>query len=452
MNANKKESRIKRLMQTVIKINKFITHDVWSTRVDDLPPKLRLPFKYLRVILLALRGFNEDKVQIKASALTYYSLMSIVPVFAMIFGIAKGFGFDKYLEQQIVSSFKGQEEVMNQVISFSNSLLARTGGGIIAGIGIVLLFWSVMKVLTNIENSFNDIWQIEKPRTFTRKFTDYLSIMLIAPVLLIASSSINIFLTTQISSIAQEFELFGYVSPLLIFALQFLPYLLIWVLFSFIFIAMPNTKVSYASGIIAGIIAGSGFLIVQWGYVFLQVGVSKYNAIYGSFAALPLFLIWLQTSWLIVLFGAEISFAYQNVEMYEFEKETNHISHSNKKTLSILILTTIIKRFKAGETPLTSLDLSLMLHIPQRLMRNLLDAMIECNLINEVVQQESKDIAYQPARHINQFTLAYVEEKLDNHGLSIDSSLPELEHVKQTCDKFTEEYREMTKSTILGDI
>ena len=448
----KKESRVKRLTQNINKIRKFITHDVWTTHIDDLPPKLKTPFKYLRVVLLALRRFNEDKVQVKASALTYYTLMSIVPVFAMIFGIAKGFGFDKYLEQQIITNFKGQEEAMNQVISFSHSLLARTGGGLIAGIGIVLLFWSVIKVLNNIENAFNDIWQVEKPRTWTRKFTDYLSIMLIAPILLIASSGVHVFLATQISSIAEEIEIIGYVSPLIISALQLIPYLLIWVLFSFIFIAMPNTKVSYASGIIAGIISGSGFVIVQWAYIFLQIGVSKYNAIYGSFAALPLFLIWMQTSWLIVLFGAEISFAYQNVEMYEFEKETDYISHYNRKVLSILILTTIIKRFKEGEEPLTNLELSKMLHIPQRLMRNLLTLMLDSGLINEVLLKDSKNIAYQPARHIEHLSLAFVEEKLDIHGLSIEPKLEEMDKVKATCNGFTSSYRKLTKDTLLGDI
>jgi membrane protein len=448
----KKESRVKRIMQTINKVQKFITHDVWSTHLDDLPPKFRAPFKYLRVILLALRGFNEDKVQVKASALTYYTLMSIVPVFALVFGIAKGFGFEKYLEQQIIANFKGQEEAMNQVISFSHSLLARTGGGVIAGIGIVLLFWSVIKVLNNIENSFNDIWQVEKPRTWTRKFTDYLSIILIAPILLIASSGIHVFLATQISSIAKEVEIIGYVSPLLISGLQFLPYLLIWVLFSFIFIAMPNTKVSYASGIIAGVISGSGFVIVQWAYIFLQIGVSKYNAIYGSFAALPLFLIWMQTSWLIVLFGAEISFAYQNVDMYEFEKETDYISHQNRKVLSVLILTTIIKRFKNGEEPLTSLELSKKLHLPQRLMMNLITLMLDSGLLNEVVLNNTKNIAYQPARHIEHFSLAFVEEKLDNHGLSIEPTLEEMDKVKETCNGFTNSYRKLTKDTLLGDI
>lgn len=159
------------------------------------------------MLLLALKGFFEDKVIVKASALTYYTLMSIVPIFAMAFGIAKGFGFDKYLEQQLLNEFKGQEEAINKIIVFANSLLARTGGGLIAGIGVALLFWSVINVLSSIEHAFNDIWQVEKPRSWIRKFTDYLSIMLISPILLISSGSIHIYLATTVNTIAQKHQL-----------------------------------------------------------------------------------------------------------------------------------------------------------------------------------------------------------------------------------------------------
>lgn len=448
----KPKSRFKRLMEWFVKAQRFITHDIWSMHLDELPPKLKWPFKYLRVFLLALKGFNEDKVMVKASALTYYTLMSIVPIFAMAFGIAKGFGFDRYLESQIKTQFKGQEEVMNRVIEFANSLLARTGGGIIAGIGIVVLFWSVIKVLSNIEHAFNDIWQIEKPRSWIRKFTDYLSIMLIAPVLLIASSSIHIYLATTVTNIAERHEVVSYISPYIIDLLQLLPYLLIWILFSFIFIAIPNTRVSYPSGIIAGVISGTGFVVVQWIYITLQVGVSRYNAIYGSFAALPLFLIWLQTSWQIVLFGAEISFAYQNVDMYEFEKETSHISHRSRKMLAMLVLGTIVRQFVNGEKPLTALELSKGLKIPQRLMRNLLDTMVACVLLNEVVLADSKNIAYQPARHVEHLTLAFIEEKLDTHGFDFEPNTAEMVNIRQVCDTLAKRYSELTSDILIKNV
>lgn len=447
-----KQRKTNWLVKQYQRLHRFLIHEIWSMNLEELPPKLKWLFKYLRVLLLALKGFFEDKVVVKASALTYYTLMSIVPIFAMAFGIAKGFGFEKYLEQQITSQFKGQEEFINRVIEFANSLLARTGGGIVAGIGVVLLFWSVINVLSNIEHAFNDIWQVEKPRSWIRKFTDYLSIMLIAPVLLIASGSIHIYLATTVKTIAQEIELVGYISPYLINMLQFIPYLLIWILFSFIFIAIPNTKVSYVSGIIAGVIAGSGFVILQWLYITLQIGVSRYNAIYGSFAALPLFLFWVQISWQIVLLGAEISFAYQNVDMYEYERETTHISHKNRKMLALLVLSTIVKRFMQGEKPATSLDLSINLKIPQRLMRNLLDLMVNCELLNEVIISDRKDIGYQPARHVEQLSIAFVEEKLDSYGLEIEPDIPEMQQVKQMCSDFNERYRELTSTTLIGNI
>lgn len=447
-----KPRKTNRFLELYKKVQRFLLHDIWSVNLEELPPKLKWPFKYLRVLLLALKGFFEDKVVVKASALTYYTLMSIVPIFAMAFGIAKGFGFDKYLEQQLINQFKGQEEVINRVITFANSLLARTGGGVIAGVGVVILFWSVINVLSSIEHAFNDIWQIEKSRSWIRKFTDYLSIMLISPVLLIASGSIHIYLATTVASIAQKHELIRYISPFIVDMLQFLPYLLIWILFSFIFIAIPNTKVSYKSGIIAGIIAGSGFVILQWLYISLQIGVSRYNAIYGSFAALPLFLFWVQLSWQLVLFGAEISFAYQNVDMYELEKETTHISHKNRKLLALLVLSTIVKRFLNGDKPTTSLELSVRLKIPQRLMRNLLDLMVSCELLNEVIINDSKDIGYQPARHIEHLSIAFVEEKLDSYGFEIEPDIPELKQVKQVCANFNERYRELTASTLIGSI
>ncbi|MBC7125634.1 MAG: YihY/virulence factor BrkB family protein, partial [Bacteroidales bacterium] len=195
-----------------------------------------------------------------------------------------------------------------------------------------------------------------------------------------------------------------------------------------------------------------GFVILQWLYITLQIGVSRYNAIYGSFAALPLFLFWVQISWQIVLFGAEISFAYQNVDMYEFERETTHISHKNRKLLALLVLSTIVKRFMNGEKPATNLELSVNLKIPQRLMRNLLDLMVNCELLNEVVINESKDIGYQPARHVEHLTIAFVEEKLDSYGFEIEPDIPELRQVKQVCTSFTERYRELTANTLIGSI
>jgi membrane protein len=448
----KKDGFFKRMLQYYLKILKFLLKDLWSVKLEEYPPKTKFLFKYLRIVVLALRGSIENKVTVRASALTYYTLMSIVPVLAMAFGVAKGFGADKYLEKQIMESLKGQEEVMNRLITFSNNMLEKTGGGILAGIGIILLIYSVAKVLSSIEASFNDIWQIEKSRTISRKFSDYLSMMLIAPILLIASSSISVYLATQLDTIAKQIELIGYVSKYLMFALKLIPLILIWILFSVMYIVMPNTKVSTQSGIIAGIIAGSAFVITQWFYIDFQVGVSKYNAIYGSFAAIPLFLIWIQISWLIVLFGAEVSFANQNVDMYEFESETELISPYSRRILSLLVVNFIVKRFEKGEEPLTVLELSKNLKIPVRLMRVLLNHLIQCKIISETVDPNTKSIAYQPAQHIDNFSVAFIINSLDNLGTSIEPDLPEMQKILKIHSAFTKKIDGLNENILVKEI
>ena len=448
----KKKGIIVRLLGLLERGQRFIFHDLWSTDLSQMPTKLKRLFKYLRVLILSLRGFSEDQVQTKASALTYYTVMSIVPVLAMVFAISKGFGLEQFVEKQIISHFEGQEQLINTLISFSHNMLDNTTGGLMAVVGIAMLLWSVAKILTNIEHALNDIWQVEKQRSLVRKFTDYLSIVLVVPVLLIASSSLNIYITGQVNSLAQSGSLLSMASPFIMVLLKVLPLLLIWIVFSFVFIAMPNTRVSFPAGIIAGIIAGTLFLLVQWFYVYLQVGVSRYNAIYGSFAAIPLLLVWLQTSWLILLFGAEVSFAYQNIDMYEYEHETEHMSHYNRRLLSILLLNHIAKRFKDGQPPQTSMELVEELRIPQRLLRSLLTNMVDCGLLSEVLADGNKSVAYQPAVDLGRLTLDSVEATLDEHGLTIEPPVEHLVRVRSVYDEFVAQHRAATRDTHIGDL
>jgi membrane protein len=378
--------------------------------------------------------------------------MSIVPILAMGFGIAKGFGVDKYLEKQLLENLQGQEEVIGKLIDFSSSLLERTGGGLIAGIGVIVLFYSVLKVFGHIEHSFNDIWQIKTPRPFTRKFADYLSMMLLAPVLLIAASGINVFVATQLDNLSNKIELINYVSPLIMFSLKFLPYFIIWIVFTLLYVVMPNTKVNILSGVIGGIIGGSAFMVIQWIYIDFQVGVSSYNAIYGSFAALPLFLVWLRISWLIVLFGAEISFSHQNQHLYEFEAETENISNESHKNLSILILNLIINRFVKGEHPLTSQEISKDLKLPIRLVRSLLEDMVECNILSKTYTTEPKTPAFQPAQYIDKFTVSYVFSKLDNNGATISLENDKLKKINNIYETFVDKINGLPENKFVKDI
>lgn len=402
---------------TIKKILTFLAEDIWRIRLRKLPKTKSFLIRNLRIILVAVRGFIEDKCQLRASALTFYTLLSIVPVVAMAFGIAKGFGFENMLEEKIREGTAAQAEVVQQVIVFARNLLDNTKGGLIAGIGIGVLFWSVIKVLGNIEVSFNHIWGVRKGRSLGRKFSDYIAIMLFCPLLLIMASSLTVFISTQVRSMAENTAILSTVGPVIVFLVRCLPYALIWVLFTSIYIIMPNTRIRFTSGLLGGIVAGTIYLIVQWGYINFQVGIARYNAIYGSFAALPLFLIWLQISWLIVLFGAEISFAHQNVGTYEFEPDTARVSTRFKRLVALLITKHIVKRFEAGKSPPTASEMAREMDIPIRLLRQVLFELAESGVLVEIRPENGNAEEYQPARNIDLITVKYVIDALDQRGV-----------------------------------
>ena len=407
---------MQKILEYITKFFSFIQVDIWRIRLADLPFGKSFLLKQLRIIILAIRSYDEDRCLMRASSLTFYTLFSIVPIVAMFFGVAKGFGFEKRLERELLDKFPGQEEILGQVINFANSLLEQTRGGLIAGIGLLVLFWSVLKVLGHIEMAFNDIWEIKESRSWGRKFSDYLSIMLIAPILVLMSGSVTVFITTRVTQITQEVALLGVFSPLISFLLKFIPYILIWILFTVLYIIMPNTKVSFKAGFLGGVVAGTLYQLAQGAYISFQIGAARYNAIYGSFAALPLFLMWLQISWWIVLFGAELSFANQNVDTYEYEPDSLRVSPGFKKLLTLQIAHHLIKNFENGDKPPTDSQISTLLEIPIRLVHHILSDLVESGLISEIRTKADKEFAYQPARDISKMTIQYVLEALDHKG------------------------------------
>ena len=194
----------------ISKTIQFFKADIWRLQKKNLSPREWFFIRQLRTLILTLRSYGEDNCQLRASALTFYSLLSIVPVIAMAFGVAKGFGFEKGLQKILLERFEGQEQVALRIVEFSQALLANVKGGIVAGIGIVLLFYTTIKILSQIENAFNHIWGIQNSRTFARKISDYLSVMLICPVLFTMSSTATVVITSGIKLATQKISLFGY--------------------------------------------------------------------------------------------------------------------------------------------------------------------------------------------------------------------------------------------------
>jgi membrane protein len=401
----------------------FIKDDVWLLHEQKLPPLKAALIKSLKVALLSAQGFARDLCPLRASALTLYSLLSIVPVIAMLFGIAKGFGFEKMLTERLIEQAHQQDALILKLINFAQNLLDSTKGGVVAGIGIVVLFWTVISLIGNIEESFNHIWKIPRGRAISRKFSDYLSLMLLAPVILIASSSISVILNTEITWLMTVIELPEFGTGLIIKALGLLPLLLMIGLFTFTLIFMPNHKINIRAGLVAGVVTGVLYDLLQWAYLSLQIGVSSYNAIYGSFAAIPLFVVWLQMGWMIVLFGCEVAFYLQNYETYRNNNRFSNISFGLQKIIALQVTHLLIKHFGQLNKPLTADEIAAKLLIPFAIVQPTLLKLTASHILVEFNVPEEEDDVYQPAVDTNCLTIAFVINALEQCG---QNHLPEI--------------------------
>jgi membrane protein len=267
-------------------------------------------YAILRIFTLAISNFIKGKGLDKASTLTFYTLLSIVPLFAIAFGIAQAVGFTDILTEQIKIYLYSQPQIAEKLIEFSQTTLKTTKGNLIASLGILTLFWTVFSTIGSIESFFDDIWEVSKSRTFFQKIKNFTPIIILFPLLVIGPSSVIAFS----SDIAKNIPFLG---PLINFALPLGTYILNIVVLSLMYIYLPNTKVSWKAAFLAAVFTGIIFLIWQWIYITFQVKAGSYGVIYGGFAALPLFLIWLNYSWLILIFGARLSREIQR----EYEKK-----------------------------------------------------------------------------------------------------------------------------------
>jgi membrane protein len=401
------------LMQKIKSILSYFQSRIWDVRLEDRSSWSAFLFKQLRIILIVSKNFNQNKLQVQAAGLTFYTLLSVVPVVALVFAIAKGFGMQEALENQIFNSMKGQEAAAEQIMLFARRMLDSTQGGLLAVVGVAILLWSVLTLLSSIEASFNDIWQVAKGRSWIKKITDYFIIMFFAPILIIASGSMQVVLTQGFENLVTGFDVLTYIGPVVFFFIKMVPYVLIWLVFTFVYIVMPNTKVNFSSALIAGIIAGTSFILVQWVYIYFQVGVSRYNAIYGSFAALPLFMIWANTSWLITLIGAEVAYANQNVSQIENEVDGNRLSSTQIHVIAMMLCKRISASFMNGDKPLSAKTLSSTLRIPFGVTNKVLEILVEAKILTEVEQLGEESNAFLPIRSFETITVSDLMRAID---------------------------------------
>lgn len=399
--------------QKLGKFLKYMSYDLWRVPKHEVKGWRNIFLNIARTMILAFRGFVSDKLSTRASALTYSTTLAVVPVFSIIIGIARGFGFQALIEAELTKVFPGQHQLLTLLFGFVQSFLEVTTSGIIVGIGIVFLIIAVWSIMQSIELAVNDIFQIHKTRSLSRQLSDYLATMFLLPIILILSSGISVFLNT---ALAQTIFL-PLLSPFLTFLISLTPYILCWLGFTLLYIIIPNTKIKVGNAILAGFIAGFLFQGFQYIYISGQLWVTTYNAIYGSFAAIPLFLLWVQLSWTIVLIGAEVAYAAQNVQNYYFEKETKNVSHRYRYFVSILIMSILSKRFEKEEGPMTMNEISSEYQIPARLTSWTINRLLEMHLISETQNPSVKELAaYQPAIDINKITVGYIYKRMFEHG------------------------------------
>lgn len=385
----------------------YVSAGVWR---ED---KNTLFVKIVKTLNLSIKSFLNSDVQTQACAMTYRTLLALVPALAMLFALGRGFGLQTYLENQLMNTFHAMRGALSQAFNFVDSYLNQTSEGIFVGVGLIFLVWTLISLVSNIEEAFNRIWDVKTGRSFWRKITDYTAMLLILPIIMVCIGGINVMLSTKLQAIFD----FPFLTPVVSVLLEVASYVFTWLFFTAVYMLIPNTEVKFRNAFIAGIISGTGFLILQWIFVTGQMYVARNNAIYGSFSFLPLLFIWLQLVWVITLSGAVICYSAQNIFRYSYNDDISHISPRYREKVVMAVAAVIVQRFCNNCRPVTSRMLIVNYGLPPSLVTRAIDVLLEAGLISRVVMDVKKEqYAYQPALPPDEMTIALVRKRLDITG------------------------------------
>lgn len=428
---------------------RYLKIEIWRIDLATVSKAKARWIRFLRLCLLVSQGFTKSQIQQGASTLTYYSLLAFVPVIALLIGISRGFNLEKSLKNWILGHVAEQKEVVQKIFDFADQSLETAQQGLIAGIGVVILIWACVKILIYLEQGLNTIWEVKRGRTITKQFTDYLALILLFPIIVFFSSGANLYLTTALTAWTKG----GILGPILVPLLNLIPIFLTCLLFTFLYLFLPNTHVRFSPALYAGLIAGFAYQAIQWLYLIFQIGVTRYNAIYGTFAAIPLFLIWIHLSWVIILLGAKIAFAIQNVNAFDFFSEDIQLSHRFRIILSLRITHQAIKKFCSGSPPPTEVEISNALSIPLPLAGLLIYQLVGSGVLSEVKRLDQEEFGFQPAKSVDQLTIKSVIDMINERGETIP--LPpsnEIELILKSLDNFSQALNESKGNILLRDI
>ena len=393
----------------------FIRHDLWRTSSDEVSKKKRLPVQILKTLILSVRGFNDNDISMRANALTYSFMFAIVPILSLILAVARGFGFESVIEGYLTNSFLGQYDprIVEAIMGFVQRYLETAQNGAFVGVGILILLWAIYSFFTTVETSFNKIWQVHNSRNYFRQFANYVTILLAIPVVMIVSSGVSIAVNTTFSD-AQFIDMSAFNE----FMVKFLPWVTMWLAFFLMYWGIPNTKVRWYAALIPGILIGTLAQLLQMLGVYIFMFLGRTSIVYGAFAIIPLLLTWVQWLSLLILFGAELSYAIQNNEHFDYQVDTDQMSRRYKDYLTLYICHQIVKRFETGEHPYSTQELAQEDHLPVRIVNQLVGRLTEVNILSEIRSYEDEETStrYQPAIDINKLSVGYLLERVEQGG------------------------------------
>lgn len=400
------------------KLKHFFLESIWSIRLNTLSVSKAILLKICRIIVLTIRFFLQNHCSLHAASLTYYTLLAIVPVLALMFGIARGYGFDSILREKLISMLHGNQALAEKFLEFTESAISNAGGGIITGVGVLFLIWTAVKLLASIEKAFNGIWGVKRGRSWSRKFCDYLTLLVICPFLMVVMATTSDMMSGSLKAVFCTLPGAWFWEGSIDFIMNCLHLVSVWFIFYFIYAFVPNTKVSFKAAFIAGVLAGTAYSLLQSFYVYAQMSLSSYNAVYGSFAAIPFLLILMNLGWTLTIFGAQLSFAIQNVNQYELEPGSGvrPLSPRRYKICALQIVHKISCAFVNHEKPFSAVVLSRDLEIPIRATRSIIYALCEAGILSQLMSENSEDDMYQLALPPDEVTAQYVLKTLDENG------------------------------------
>ena len=369
---------------------------IWDPEISEVTRFKRLIHSLLKIGFMVTRDFIKNLVNLEAMALAFKTLLSLAPLLAVIFSILKGFGVHNRMEPALAEALAPLGEKGKEVTAYLIGFVDKMSAGALGSIGLVTLFITVLSLMGTIEQAFNRIWHVKSPRKLTRRFSDYLSVILVGPVLVVAALTItatlqsNIFVQKMIS-----LEPFGTV---ILTLLKFVPYFTLWGAFTFLYVFIPNTRVKLTSAVVGGLVAAVLWQTVGWGFTVFVASSTRYYAIYSSFAILLLFLLWLHVGWVIVLLGAQVAYAHQHIRFYEGERELLTNNPAGRERLALEMMFLIGRNFFHGLDPLSVTTLASRLYLPAGLVRDFLETFRHCRLVLPVADEETFVLARDPER------------------------------------------------------